>query len=253
MAPPLIPISPDIDLAAFEHNNVHSVYDTIADHFSSTRYKPWPVIATFVASISAGSIGLDSGCGNGKYLPLNTPSILTLGLDRSANLLRIAQTAGGRSRDVVLGNILDCCWRPGCFDFAISIACLHHLASPERRQQGVQESLRALLQAVSETHGRILFYVWSTEQDEHSKRVVPVHNDTKAQDVLVPWVHSSVVHQRYYHLFEQGELRQLVTSAATALDLQVGPPSGHGKHGVEITQDGWERSNWYIELRRWES
>jgi tRNA (uracil-5-)-methyltransferase TRM9 len=99
-----------------------------------------------------------------------------------------------------------------------------------------------------------MLYVWATEQDSFSKRVVPVQDDArKAQDVLVPWVHSAGVHQRFYHLFTEGELRLLVAAAAAAMGLKFGAPVGNGDHGVEIVQDGWERSNWYIELRRWKS
>lgn len=77
------------------------------------------------------------------------------------------------------------------------------------------------------------------------------------------------VFQRYYHFFESQELHDLVCEAASALGLAVGsaPSSapvlspGHGFHnpspptgttsGVEIVQEGWERSNLYIDLRLW--
>jgi tRNA (uracil-5-)-methyltransferase TRM9 len=38
-----------------------------------------------------------------------------IGLDRSINLLKVAQQAGGKQREVVLGNVLDCCWRLNAF------------------------------------------------------------------------------------------------------------------------------------------
>lgn len=68
------------------------------------------------------------------------------------------------------------------------------------------------------------------------------------------------IYNRYYHMFAEGELSELVRDAASELDLQIGP---HPKHpvpvavnrqrGVEIVQDGWERSNYFVELRRWQS
>lgn len=71
----------------------------------------------------SGWIGLDSGTGNGKYLPLpaNRPgSVLTVGLDRSRSLLLIARNAGGEPtapvvREVVWGDVLDNGWRAGAF------------------------------------------------------------------------------------------------------------------------------------------
>lgn len=47
------------------------VYDEIANHFSETRHKPWPNVENFIRSFLPGSIFIDVGCGNGKYLGLN--------------------------------------------------------------------------------------------------------------------------------------------------------------------------------------
>ena len=63
---------------------------------------------------------------------------------------------------------------------------------------------------------------------------------------------------RYYHMFAKGELRQLVCEAATELGLCVGNGAEQSEGGtpmsvagIEIVQDGWERSNYYVEFRRW--
>ena len=56
-------------------------------------------------------------------------------------------------------------------------------------------------------------------------------------------------------MFAKGELRELVCEAASGMDLYVGDTANADSRyskGVEITQDGWERSNYYVELRRWE-
>lgn len=85
-----------------------SVYEHIARHFSSTRYKPWPLIPRFLSTLPPGSVGADLGCGNGKYLPLFSTlagqggdqgnedglqggHLISLGMDRSANLVSLAQ------------------------------------------------------------------------------------------------------------------------------------------------------------------
>ncbi|KAJ3880978.1 S-adenosyl-L-methionine-dependent methyltransferase [Lentinula edodes] len=255
------------DPLAYEEKHVHSVYEQIAPHFSSTRYKPWPVIAAFLSNIPPGWVGLDSGTGNGKYLPLpaeNPSRVWTVGLDHSLNLLKIARNAGGVYREVVRGNILDQPWRKNSFDYAISIATIHHLATYERRKQAIQR----LLQAVSPWHGRILIYVWAVEQDDLSKRQIPVVDDPHAvgqsgKDVFVPWVLSSSadseklqaeqVFNRYYHMFAKGELEQLVSEAAKELGLHVGlkSESAGACRGIDFEQDGWERSNHYVELRCW--
>jgi len=247
----------------YEETHVHKVYDEIAAHFSSTRYKPWPIIAQFLSDLPTGWIGLDSGCGNGKYLPLpldRPGSLWTIGLDRSRNLLEMARSAGGSGviREVLWGDVLDHGWRSGAFDYAISIATIHHLATQQRRKLAVQR----LLQSVCPAHGRVLIYVWAIEQDRLSKRTIPVADTLAGQDVFVPWVLSkqhtdaenkdeSQVLNRYYHLFSKGELGSLVSDAASELGLRIGLPEDSVAAGVEISQDGWERSNYYVELRRW--
>ncbi|KAG8691183.1 tRNA methyltransferase, has a role in tRNA modification [Ceratobasidium sp. 423] len=260
----LAPSATEDEAQTHEDQYVHTVYDQIASHFSQTRYKPWPVIAKFLESVPTGAIGLDAGTGNGKYLPLSGERFLTIGVDRSIGLLKFAQYAGESStpRDVILGDVRDLIWRNGVFDFAISIATIHHLATPERRVDAIVSILNSLAPG-----GKALIYVWAVEQDELSKRVVPDTSDgsassTKAQDVLVPWVmqhehktkpktktrrgrkasdnqeesHSglppqqqsteyadSPVFQRYYHFFVSGELTELAIAAATKLQLTVGP------------------------------
>lgn len=83
-------------------------------------------------------------------------------------------------------------------------------------------------------------------------------------DVFVPWVRtpgstSNVkegpeVYHRYYHMFAEGELGQLVREAAEELGLDIGNPEiGIVGKGLTIVQEGWERSNYYIEVLTWQN
>lgn len=84
--------------SSFEAEHVHVVYDQIALDFSRTRHTRWPFVSHFLASLPAvrppssfpralsgavedlkahslhqqGSVVLDAGCGNGKYLGCNS-------------------------------------------------------------------------------------------------------------------------------------------------------------------------------------
>ena len=60
----------ELEALTFEKSYVHTVYDKIADHFSSTRHAAWPGVAKFIQSMEAYAFMLDVGCGNGKYLNL---------------------------------------------------------------------------------------------------------------------------------------------------------------------------------------
>lgn len=44
--------------------------------------QPWPIVERFLLGLPDGSVGLDIGCGNGKYLTVN-PKILIIASDRS--------------------------------------------------------------------------------------------------------------------------------------------------------------------------
>lgn len=130
--------------ASYEETHVHAVYARIAPHFSATRHKPWPLIEQFLQNQPAGAVGVDVGCGNGKYLAVN-PSIVLLGSDRSAELIalaRDAQCTGKKHADIAVADGLSLPYRK--VDFAICIAMLHHFSTRARRVAGVKEVLRCV-------------------------------------------------------------------------------------------------------------
>ena len=88
----------EAEAEAYERANVHGVYQAIAPHFSATRHKPWPAVASFLNAQPPGSVGLDVGCGNGKYLGVN-PAVIMLGSDRSPALVALARDRLGRPND----------------------------------------------------------------------------------------------------------------------------------------------------------
>ncbi|OTB04279.1 hypothetical protein M426DRAFT_320865 [Hypoxylon sp. CI-4A] len=248
----------------YEQQHVHSVYESIASHFSSTRYKPWPFVASFLASLPPGSVGLDVGCGNGKYLDVNR-DIVILGSDRSANLAALARdlkVAGKDATDSTIRTSRNCgadvvgvadglalpfggggsggSTTTRRVDFAICIAVVHHLSTRERRIEGV----RALLDCVQPHHGKVLVYVWALEQGSSRRGW---DEGTADQDQLVPWVlkqkkkkakeeeeadsntkPAGTTYQRYYHLYRKGELEEDVVTA-----------------GGEVLDSGYEKDNWW--------
>lgn len=262
-----------------------SVYSSIAPHFSATRFKPWPLVSNFLDTLPPGSIGVDVGCGNGKYLHLRNTlhaddedpttgqsrndlhDCLTIGSDRSAELIGIAQgqslskmsssyTKGkgkknstseasdnrkpdeisaqssqastrreGLRNEVTVADGLTTCFRSQTFDYAISIATIHHFSTRRRRREAVSELIR-LVRPVSESdsrpddglrgphgsgRGRFLVYVWALEQKGQERRKFDeqaklpnkdsalgsegastssedVNTEHQGRDVLVPWV-----------------------------------------------------------------
>ncbi|KAL4881513.1 S-adenosyl-L-methionine-dependent methyltransferase [Aspergillus karnatakaensis] len=223
-----------VDQEAYEEKNVHEVYQHIAKHFSATRYKPWPIVERFLQSQSPGSVGLDVGCGNGKYLTVNK-DVYIVASDRSENLARIALQHQPHS--TILADILHLPHPDSFFDFAISIAVVHHLSTPDRRVHAIREILRTLKPASgNDPGGKALVYVWALEQ-KSSRRG---WDKGDAQDIMVPWVlkNSSPedapeaqpkVFHRYYHLYQAEELEKDVEGA-----------------GGCVLESGYDKDNWWV-------
>ncbi|KAL8459147.1 hypothetical protein ACS0TY_036566 [Phlomoides rotata] len=149
-----VQVTPEI-----EKKYVHRVYDAIAPHFSSTRFAKWPKVQSFLNSLASGSLIIDAGCGNGKYLGLN-PNCYFVGCDISAPLINICLDKG---HEVLVADAVNLPYRTGYGDAAISIAVLHHLSSESRRKKAVEELIR-----VVKTGGLVLITVWAREQEDGS-------------------------------------------------------------------------------------
>lgn len=218
-----------------EEHYVHDVYEAIAPHFSDTRYKPWPVVDKFLTELDTGLIGIDVGCGNGKYLNINK-NVYIIGSDRCSNLITICKNKGFES---LVADNLSLPYRSDCFDFAISIAVIHHFTTDERRLSAINEILRVLKKGK-----KVLIFVWAFEQERKK---------FDKQDVLIPWhipkkkylnkkildkkdytesekSEHLVKYERYYHLFKKGELDKLIEESKLA----------------KIVESGYDRDNWYV-------
>lgn len=160
-----------------EEEYVHKVYNEIAGHFSETRYKPWPIVTKFLLDQAVGSVGIDVGCGNGKYLNVN-PNVFLIGSDRSSGLIECAREID-KDHNVLVADGMQLPHRNGIFDFAISIAVVHHWSTRERRIAAIAHILSKL-----KVGGEALIYCWALEQG-NSRRG---YNESMQQDVLVPWV-----------------------------------------------------------------
>ncbi|KAL0258741.1 tRNA methyltransferase, has a role in tRNA modification [Diplodia seriata] len=229
---------------SYEDEHVHQVYEQIASHFSSTRYKPWPIVERFLKGLPDGAVGLDIGCGNGKYLAVN-PNVYIVASDRSTNLAKIATRHQPHS--AIVADNLSLPHPPAAFDFAISIAVIHHLSTPERRV----EATRAVLEQLK-ADGRALVYVWALEQKDSRRGWDEGHE----QDVMVPWVMNKnqpkkakknnlaseqtdaapveepKTFHRYYHLYRKGELEH---------DIELA--------GGDVVEAGYEKDNWWAIMK----
>ena len=212
-----------------EKKHVYEVYDKISEHFSLTRYKPWPQVSEFLNSLPDNSFLLDVGCGNGKYLSINE-KLITFGTDRSGNLLSIAKEKNIKSQ-CFIADSLKLPIRSEFFDAVISIAVIHHFSNELLRIQALKEIFR-----VTKIGGKILIYVWAMEQKEkkftEQDNFVPWHlqkkfeNETKVEtmengpNITEDKNINCKVYQRYYHVFYKGELEDLINKTGIKVEIE---------------------------------
>jgi len=228
---------------AVEKEFVHDFYDASAQHFSDTRHTPWPQVQAFVEQLPLGSLLVDLGCGNGKYLKVLPRGVYGSGLDRCEKLCQITRE---RNCQVLIGDALCVPYRDQCADVVLSVAVLHHFSSLYHRKLAIAECVRVL-----KNGGKGLICAWAKEQKgSKCKRTF------KNSDVYVPWnlakkflkdtpqevldsgevddEYGNLILQRYCHVYEEGELEALIRD--------------HG--GVEILRTFWDTGNWCVEFRR---
>ncbi|KAI6365964.1 hypothetical protein MCOR25_005199 [Pyricularia grisea] len=218
---------------SYEAQHVHQVYNTIAPHFSATRHKPWPLVAAYLASRPPGSLGLDVGCGNGKYLSCVPGTCFALASDRSDQLVGLAARSAGQQKQqnnqALVADGLALPFRDARADFAICIAVVHHMSTRARRVAAVAEILRCLtppgpsfddadLGAESGRAGgggTVMIFVWALEQSSSRRG----WGEGGEQDLLVPWVMKG----------DQGREKKK--------GIQKRPAAVDGQEGQKIGQD----------------
>lgn len=166
---------------------------------------------------------------------------------RSSSLVAIASRHKPHSS--VVADNLDLPHPSGIFDFAISIAVVHHLSTPARRVEAVAAILETLRSPPEDSTnggldhsagGKALIYVWALEQ-KGSRRG---WDEGDHQDVMVPWVMKrkddrgvteETTFHRFYHLYRRGELERDIIAA-----------------GGAVIESGYERDNWWaIAVRKY--
>ncbi|MFQ6061023.1 MAG: class I SAM-dependent methyltransferase [Thermoplasmata archaeon] len=199
---------------------VRQTFEAIAEHFNKTRYRPWPETVEYVESLPEHCRILDIGCGNGRNSVMAVRyGHEVVGIDSSLSLARIARDKLARRllREESHFLVGDACLPPvkeGSFDAALYIATLHHIPSEEDRLRSLIELHRCL-----KPEGTALISVWALDQPRFSKLIGRREKDPSYADIFLPWTRSDgEIFQRYYHLFEKDELRDLVIRSGLIIE-----------------------------------
>lgn len=206
---------------SIEKEYVHNTYQKIAEHFSNTRAYVWKSVKEFLKKVESNSIILEVGCGNGKNLNYRKDCI-NLGCDLCTNFCSITNRKGAES---LVANNLYLPFTDNSIDYILSIAVIHHLSTRERRMKSIYELIRILSPG-----GKLLIQVWAMKQPDNSRRKF-----TK-QDNLVEFQSSDkkIKELRFYHVFEENELEEMINSIP----------------GIKIVQSYWEIGNWILMIEK---
>lgn len=194
--------------------DIARTFDAIAAEFDATRTRPWPETFAFESELPRRGRVLDLGCGNGRnLLALRAEGHVVVGVDASSGLL--ARAAGRAPGSIVRGDIVSPPFRTSSFDGVHCVAALHHLPSEDERRQALKEAARVL-----RPEGLLVVSVWALEQERfQAARGEPRRvGKPRTTEVFVPWRRSDGrVIQRFYHLFQEGELEGLVRRSGFAV------------------------------------
>ena len=206
---------------SFQYQYVTNVYDKIADRFSTTRAYLWRGVKEFILELNSNSLILDAGCGNGKNM--FRKDCRFIGIDSSQSMVDIVK---GQNKTAIVADIRRIPFDDDYFDATISIAVIHHLDSFIKRKDAVDELIR-----VTKSGGKIFIQVWEDMVNKGKKFELINENST---DYLVSWDNrDGKEYKRYYHLFKNGELEELVDTTK-----------------VEIIDNFYECQNWCVVLQK---
>lgn len=206
-----------------QNQNVIQVYNEIANHFDVTRAYLWKSIKNFTNSLATNSRILDAGCGNGKNMFRN--DCIHIGIDNSIEMVKICQK---KKLFVLQADITNIPFRSDLFDATTSVAVIHHLPNKNDRVKAINELVR-----VTKNLGLIFIQVWDNNLESRKKS--KYHKiDGRDDDYLVEWTIKNKKLYRYYHLFSENEINQIVKKI---------------KH-VEVVSLYNEMENWVIVLKK---
>ena len=180
-----------------------SAFDSIAPAWYNFRhYTIFKAELEALASRWQKGTLLNLGCGHGAdFLPFKE-GFEMVGVDYSAGMLKLAgkfSKKHGFSARLVQADMRSLPFASDSFDFAVSVASLHHLKGHEEQVKALSE-LKRVLKPGSE----VFVTVWNRCQPRFW---------AKPKEVLVPFKTGGEIVERYYYLFTFGEVERLARQA----------------------------------------
>jgi len=184
--------------------SVKEAFDSIAEDWSNKRQFPHPPQIVFVKDWK-GKI-LDLGCGNCVNLSIFEDSDL-YGIDFSEEMIKQAKKfCEDNEMKVTLkvGDILDTGYPDKYFDYVVFSKALQHFKKKD--QLAALEELKRILK------GKCFIACWNKNAEEHI-------NGPKEK--IIPYTYNGKTYDRYYYLFDEKELIELVEEAGFKVEKKL--------------------------------
>lgn len=208
-------------------------YDAFAETFSDSRAASEPGFERIVAQIRPGACVLDLGCGHGRLASLLPRDSTYVGVDSSAEMLRVAEESvldGDVDARFIQADIVRDPWETSltrAFDWVVLRAVLHHIPGYQNRRGVIARAA-----AVRAPEGRLAVANWQFLQiDRLRRRILPwstiglSSKDVEPGDYLLDWRRQGYG-IRYVHLVDEDETRRLATDTGLTIE-QLFRADGH--------------------------
>lgn len=187
-------------------------YNTIATDFSNKRsYLSSDIIALKAYLDNNDKKVLDLGCGNGRASELFPDGVNYVGVDTSAELIKIAKERYPERNFMILEG-LDLPFPDNHFDIIYCLAVLHHVPGKNYRLKFLEEAKRVL-----KPGGKLVLTVWNLWAKPGTGQAVAKYallnlGKFDLKDILYPFKDSKGRAKvlRYIHCFTERELTGLV-------------------------------------------
>ncbi|MCX6782310.1 MAG: methyltransferase domain-containing protein [Candidatus Magasanikbacteria bacterium] len=200
---------------------MRQIYNTVAKEWDASRGTPTRIKMKVIRPVKKGMRVLDLGCGNG----LMAGAIIGrggryIGVDISGKFISLCKKKYSsyiktNEAEFVTADAVKLPFKNNYFDFAVSIAVMHHIPSAELRLKFLQELHRVLKSgAVAKLDNWNLLEDWGRKKFNISRQLANPPAGYDKGDVFVSWKATGKKdYPRFIHIFSDRELRSLARDA----------------------------------------
>lgn len=200
------------------------VWDKIGAPWQKFRKKSPEEVSEFLKN-KKGKI-LDLGCGSGRNI-LKIKGARYYCIDFSAEMLKFAEKHAEKEKILADFFRLDfgkenLPFKDNFFDSAIFISTLHCIESSEDRKKSLEELYRVMKKGSS-----IMITVWGKGSYSKTKKI-------EGKEGIVTWKKDNVEYPRYYYLYDQEELENLLKEVGFKIIVPTDAVGKHSKRNIIV-------------------